>query len=244
MNDMTKIPAASYVRVPKGTIVYPLGDGVPAPSKRDQVVKVKRTFDVDAKSEVFYLLLPDDMRQRFFEAKGPVAPDIFEFTDRLTKGDYRAVEWSGKWALIADTVPAEAPASAKKDKKSEEKGPLTKLEQMVPGSVWRFTQDAELRYKVRNPAYLNIREDVQNSLRQMPSHARTLAVEAKLKELGVVDYIDKPWGHVKAGETFTVLKKLTSGYAGGVDVPTLFRGERFTLPYSSLEPVIELVSAP
>lgn len=49
---------------------------------------------------------------------------------------------------------------------------------------------------------------------------------------------------MKAGETFTVIGKLTQGYAGGQDVPTMFRGERFTLPYSSLEPYIELVSTP
>jgi hypothetical protein len=240
---MTKILVNGYIRVPKGTIVYPVGDGVPAPSARDQVVKVKKIFDVDAKSDSFYMLLPDDMRQRYFEGNGSIDADIFEYTDKLTKGDYRAVEWSSKWALIADTQPAEAPASATKKPKAVEK-PLTKLDQMVRGSVWRFTQDAELRYKVRNPAYVNIREDVQNSLRQLPSHARTLAVEAKLNELGVVDHIDKPWGHVKAGETFTVLSKLTNGYAGGLDVPTLLRGERFTLPYASLEPYIELVEGP
>jgi hypothetical protein len=240
---MTTIQVNGHIRLPKGTTVYPIGDGVPGPTTRDQVVKVKRIFDVDAKSENFYLLLPDDMRQRYFEANGSVDPDIFEYTDRLTKGDYRAVEWSSKWALIADAVPAEAPASAKKTKKAEEK-PLTKLDQMVRGSVWRFTQDADLRFKVRNPAYVNIREDVQNSLRQLPSHARTLAVEAKLSELGVLDYIEKPWGQVKAGETFTVLSKLTPGYAGGLDVPTLLRGERFTLPYDSLEPYVELVESP
>ena len=70
------------------------------------------------------------------------------------------------------------------------------------------------------------------------------SVAAKLGELGVVDYIDKPWGHVKAGETFTVRSKLTSGFAGGQDVPMLFRGEKFTLPYTSLEPFVELVTGP
>src|SRR3954451_20299385 len=242
---MSSLQSGDYVRVPKGTIVYPIGDGLPAPSGRDQVVKVKRIFDVDAKSEAFYLLLPDDMRQRYFDAKGPVASDIFEFTDRLTKGDYRAVQWSAKWALIAHTTPADAPAKAATGKaatgkKAAEKMPLTIQDRLVPGSVWTFSRDAELRYKVRNPAYLNAREDVQNSLRQLPSHARTVAVDAKLNELGILDHIDKPWGHVKAGETFTVLKKLTAGFAGDVDVPTLFRGERFTLPLSSLEPVIEI----
>jgi hypothetical protein len=242
---MTDIQVNGYIRVPRGTVVYPIGDGVPAPTTREQTVKVKKIFDVDVKSDSFYLLLPDDMRLRYFEASGPnrsIDPDILEFTDRLTKGDYRAVEWSSKWALIADTKAAEAPASAKKGKKADEK-PLTKQQQLVRGSVWRFTQDAELRYKVRNPAYADVRDDIQNSLRQLPSHARTLAVEAKLTELGVIDHIDEPWGRVKAGETFTVIGKLTSGYAGGQDVPTLFRGERFTLPYDSLEPYIELVSA-
>jgi hypothetical protein len=243
---MSEIQVGGYIRVPKGTTVYPTGDGVQFLSTREQVVKVKRIFDVDIKSESFYLLLPDDMRLRYFEASSPdrtVDADIFEFTDRMTKGDYRAVEWSGKWALIADVQYAEPPASARKGKVTA-KEPLTKLQQMVRGSVWRFTQDAELRYKVRNPAYANVRDDIQNSLRQLPSHARTLAVEAKLNELGIVDYIDEPWGAVKAGETFTVIGKLTSGYAGGQDVPTMFRGERFTLPYTSLEPFIELVSAP
>lgn len=240
---MSSLQSGDYVRVPKGTIVYPIGDGLPAPSARDQVVKAKRIFDVDARSEGFYLLLPDDMRQRYFEAKGPVASDIFEFTDRLTKGDYRAVQWSAKWALIAHTLPAEAPAKGAARKKAAEKAPLTIQDRLVPGSVWSFSRDAELWYKVRNPAYLNAREDVQNSLRQLPSHARTVAVDAKLNELGILDYIEKPWGHVKAGETFTVLKKLTAGYAGDVDVPTLFRGERFTLPLSSLEPVIGLAEA-
>jgi hypothetical protein len=60
--------------------------------------------------------------------------------------------------------------------------------------------------------------------------------------MGGVDYLDEPWGPVKAGETFTVRGKLTSGFAGGQDVPMLFRGEKFTLPYASLEPVIELVT--
>jgi hypothetical protein len=244
---MSEIQVNGYVRVPKGTTVYPTGDGVEAPSTREQVVKVARIFDVDVKSDNFYLLLPDEMRLRYFEASGgkrPIDPDILEFTDRLTKGDYRAVEWSTKWALIANLQPAEAPANAKAGKKTEkaEKKPLTKQQQMVTGSVWRFTQDAELRYKVRNPAYATTRDDIENSLRQLPSHARTLSVDAKLNELGVMDYLDEPWGAVKAGETFTVRGKLTSGFAGGQDVPMLFRGEKFTLPYASLEPFIELVT--
>lgn len=242
---MSEIQVNGYVRVPKGTTVYPTGDGVEAPSTRDQVVKVAKIFDVDVKSDNFYLLLPDEMRLRYFEASGgkrPIDPDILEFTDRLTKGDYRAVEWSTKWALIANLQPAEAPAKAGKKAEKAEKKPLTKQQQMVTGSVWRFTQDAELRYKVRNPAYAMTRDDIENSLRQLPSHARTLSVDAKLNELGVVDYLDEPWGSVKAGETFTVRGKLTSGFAGGQDVPMLFRGEKFTLPYASLEPFIELVT--
>jgi hypothetical protein len=243
---MSEIQVDGYIRVPKGTIVYPTGDGVEAPSTRDQVVKVTNIFDVDVKSDNFYLLLPDDMRLRYFETSGgkrPIDPDILEFTDRLTKGDYRAVEWSTKWALIADVQPAEAPARAKTAKKVEkpEKKPATKQQQMVIGSVWRFTQDAELRYKVRNPAYAAMRDDIENSLRQLPSHARTQTTDAKLNELGVMDHIDDLWGPVTAGETFTVRGKLTSGFAGGQDVPMLFRGEKFTLPYSSLEPFIELV---
>jgi hypothetical protein len=67
-------------------------------------------------------------------------------------------------------------------------------------------------------------------MREMPSHERTLTVDARLQEAGVLNYIDKPWGRVKAGETFTVRSKLTSGFAGGQDVPMLFRGEKFTLP--------------
>src|SRR3712207_7439541 len=53
----------------------------------------------------------------------------------------------------SDVQPAEAPANAKTARKAEKptKKPLTKQQQMVIGSVWRFVQDAELRYKVRNP---------------------------------------------------------------------------------------------
>lgn len=244
---MSEIQVNSYVRVPKGTVVYPIGDGMPSPSTRDQVVKVKRIFHVDVKSDSFYLLLPDDMRLQYFEDSGSnrtISPEIFEFTDRLTKGDYRAVEWSSKWALIAEVQPAEAPVTAKKGTKEAKKvaEPLTKQQQMVTGSVWRFTQDAELRYKVRNPAYANVRYDIESSLRELPSHARKLTVDGKLEELGITDYIDEPWGHVTAGETFTIRGKLTSGYAGGQDVPMLFRGERFTLPFSSLELFVELVA--
>jgi len=243
---MSDIQVGGYIRVPKGTIVYPTGDGVEAPSTRDQVVKVSNIFDVDVKSDNFYLLLPDDMRLRYFEASGgkrPVDQDILEFTDRLTNGDYRAVEWSSKWTLIANVHSVEPPARATASKKTEKK-PLTKQDQMVIGSVWRFTQDAELRYKVRDPAYAIKRDEVESSLRQLPSHARTQTVEAKLAELGVLDYLDEPWGTVKAGETFTIRGRLTSGLAGGRDVPMLFRGEKFTLPYASLEPFIELVSKP
>jgi hypothetical protein len=89
-----------------------------------------------------------------------------------------------------------------------------------------------------------MRDEVESSLRQLPSHARTQTVESKLSELGVMDHLDEPWGDVKADETFTVRSRLTSGFAGGQDVPMLFRGEKFTLPYASLEPFIELVSAP
>lgn len=242
---MSDVQVGGYIRVPKGTIVYPTGDGVEAPSAREQVVKVKRIFDVDVKSDNFYLLLPDDMRQRYFEAgaaKRPIDSDILEFTDRLTKGDYRAVEWSSKWALIADVQPAEAPASARTTKAEKaEKKPLTKQQQMTMGSVWRFTQDVELRYTVRNPAYAVMRDDIASGLRELPSYARTQAVEAKLSELGIMDHLNEPWGPVRAGETFTVRGKLTSGFAGGQDVPMLFRGEKFTLPYSSLEPFIELL---
>jgi hypothetical protein len=244
---MSEIQVNGYVRVPKGTMVYPTGDGTEAPSTRDQVVKVVKIFDVDIKSDSFYLLLPDEMRQQYFEASGskrPIDPSILEFADRLTKGDYRAVEWSTKWALIADLQPAEAPARAKAGKKvdASEKKVQTKQQQMVTGSVWRFTEDAELRYKVRNPAFATMRDDIASSLRQLPSHARTQSVDAKLSELGVIDHLDEPWGPVKAGETFTVRSKLTSGFAGGQDVPMLFRGEKFTLPYASLEPFIERVT--
>ncbi|WP_457090901.1 hypothetical protein [Microvirga sp. P5_D2] len=246
---MSDIQVGGYIRVSKGTIVYPTGNGVEAPTTRDQVVKVAKIFDVDVKSDNFYLLLPDDMRQRYFESSGgkrPIDQDILEFTDRLTKGDYRAVEWSSKWTLIAGVQPAEPPARAKADKKTDKpaKTPPTKQQQMVIGSVWRFTQDAELRYKIRNPAYAVMRDEVESSLRQLPSHARTQTVESKLSELGVMDHLDEPWGDVKADETFTVRSRLTSGFAGGQDVPMLFRGEKFTLPYASLEPFIELVSAP
>ncbi len=238
---MSTIHVNGYVRVPKGTIVHPVDDGVAAPSARNQTVKVQRIFAVDVKSESFYLLLPDDMRERYFEdssAKRAIAPEILAFTDRLTKGDYRAVEWSGRWALIADVEPAEPPANAKAKKEALAE-PLTIAQQMVPGSVWRFMRDAELRYKVPNPAFAGVRSDIENSMREMPSHERTLRVEARLRGMGVVNYIDKPWGHVTAGETFTVRGKLTSGFAGGQDVPMLFRGEKFTLPLTSLEPVIE-----
>ncbi|KFG70565.1 hypothetical protein [Microvirga sp. BSC39] len=243
---MSEIQVDGYIRVPKGTMVYPTGDGVEAPATRDQVVKVANIFDVDVKSENFYLLLPDEMRLRYFEASGgkrPIDQDILEFADRLTKGDYRAVEWSSKWALIADVQPAETSARAKVAKKADkpEKKPVTKQQQMVIGSVWTFTQNAELRYKVRNPAYAVMRDDIESSLRQMPSHARKQTVDAKLSELGMIDYIDEAWGPVMSGETFTVRSKLTSGFAGEQDVPMLFRGEKFTLPYASLEPFIELV---
>jgi hypothetical protein len=243
---MSEMQVDGYIRVPKGTMVYPTGDGVEAPSIRDQVVKVTNIFDVDVKSDNFYLLLSDEMRLRYFEANGgkrPIDQDILEFTDRLTKGDYRAVEWSRKWALIADVQPAEAPARAKTAKKVEkpEKKSATKQQQMVTGSVWHFTQDTELRYKVRNPAYAAMRDDIDSSLRHLPQHARTQAVDAKLEELGFMDHIDEPWGQVTAGEIFTVRSKLTSGFAGEQDVPMLFRGEKFTFPYASLEPFIELV---
>jgi len=87
-----------------------------------------------------------------------------------------------------------------------------------------------------------LRDDIESGLRQLPSYIRTQTVEAKLSELGVIDHLDEPWGPVKAGETFTVRSKLTSGLAGGQDVPMLFRGEKFTLPYASLEPFVELVA--
>ncbi|MEE1611355.1 hypothetical protein [Microvirga sp. CF3016] len=246
---MSEIQVDGYVQIPKGTIVYPTGDGIEAPSTRNMVVKVAKIVDVDVKSNNFYLLLPDEMRLRYFESSGgkhPIDRDILEFTDRLTKGDYRAVEWSKKWALIANVQPAETPVSAKTSKKTAkpEKQPLTKLQQMAAGSVWRFIQDAEIRYKVRNPAYATIRDDVVSSLRQQPSHARTQTVESRLSDLGVIDHLDQPWGPVTAGEIFTVRSKLTSGFAGGQDVPMMFRGEKFTLPYASLEPFVELVNGP
>ena len=71
---MSEIQVNGYVRVPKGTMVYPTGDGVEAPSTRDQVVKVARIFDVDVKSDGFYLLLPDEMRLRYFDASGSKRP--------------------------------------------------------------------------------------------------------------------------------------------------------------------------
>jgi hypothetical protein len=87
-----------------------------------------------------------------------------------------------------------------------------------------------------------MRDDIASSLRQQPSHARTQTIESRLSDLGVIDHLDEPWGPVTAGETFTVRSKLTSGFAGGQDVPMMFRGEKFTLPYASLEPFVELVN--
>jgi hypothetical protein len=82
---------------------------------------------------------------------------------------------------------------------------------------------------------------LQPTQRHLPSYERMQAVDARLNELGVKDHLDEPWGPVKADETFTIRGKLTSGFAGGQDVPMLFRGEKFTLPYTSLEPFIKLV---
>src|SRR3712207_1178190 len=177
---MSEIQVGGYIRVPKGTMVFPAGDGVEAPATRDQVVKVTDIFDVDVKSDNFYLLLPDEMRLRYFEASGgkrPIDQDILEFTDRLTSADYRAVMWSGKWALIANVQPVEAPANAKTAQKPEKtvkpgKTPLTKQQQMVIGWVWRFVQDAELRYKVRNPTYAAMRSDLDRGLHELSQHAR------------------------------------------------------------------------
>jgi len=67
---MADIQVGSYIRVPKGTMVYPTGNGVEAPATRDQVVKVTNIVDVDVKSDNFYFLLPDDMRLRYFAANG------------------------------------------------------------------------------------------------------------------------------------------------------------------------------
>lgn len=153
-------------------------------------------------------------------------------------------EWSGKWALTADVQPAEIPvrAGTPQRRKKPEKKPLTKQQQMVTGSAWRVIQDAQLRYEVRNPAYAIMREEIGDSLRPLPLHARAQSVDAKLSELGLQDHRDWLWGPVKAGETFAVRSRPTSGFAGGQDVPMLFGGEKFTLPYDSLEPFIELVS--
>ncbi len=98
LTHMSEIEVDGYARVPKGTMVYPTGDGVEAPSTCDQVVKVVKIIDVDVNSDSFYLLLPDDMRLRYFEASGskrPIDPDILEFADRLTKGDYRGLNGRG-----------------------------------------------------------------------------------------------------------------------------------------------------
>ena len=75
-------------------------------------MRITNIVDVDVKSDNFYLLLPDDRRLRYSEARGDkrsIDQDIPEFTDRLTRGDYRAVEWWRKWALIANGQPADAP---------------------------------------------------------------------------------------------------------------------------------------
>ena len=178
-----------------------------------------------------------------FRGQGPVASDIFEFTDRLTKGDYRAVQWSAKWALIAHTLPAEAPAKSAARKKAAEKAPLTIQDRLVPGLVLELLTRRRALVQGQEPGLSECARGRPEQPAPVALSRPNRAVDAKLNELGILDYIEKPWGHVKAGETFTVLKKLTAGYAGDVDVPTLFRGERFTLPLSSLEPVIGLAEA-
>jgi hypothetical protein len=78
-------------------MVYPTGDGVEAPATRDQVVKVTNIFDVDVKSENFYLLLPDEMRLRYFEASGANVRLIRTFWSLLIASQRATIErWSGR----------------------------------------------------------------------------------------------------------------------------------------------------
>jgi hypothetical protein len=52
---------------------------------------------------------------------------------------------------------------------------------MAIGSMWQFTQDVELRYRVRNPAYAAMCDEVDSSLRHLPPNVRSQAVDANLE---------------------------------------------------------------
>ena len=130
------------------------------------------------------------------------------------------------------------------------KAPNKRL-QMVKGSVWRFTQDAELNYRGRNPLYHStiqqfwVEKRAEFERKKTPHQEQYALRDAYLAERGVEEKIVMSQGSVKAGEEFTVNGKFFTGYDfDGFGFPALFRGKKFNFIYTAVEPVTEVISIP
>lgn len=130
------------------------------------------------------------------------------------------------------------------------KAPSKRL-QMVKGSVWRFTQDATLTYRGRNPKYHSTIQEFWNKKRvefdrnQTPHLEQYKLRDAYLAERGIEEIIDMTLGSVKAGEEFTVTGKFFTGYDfEGFGFPATIRGKKMNLIYTAVEPYIEAINIP
>lgn len=263
---MSEIKAGDCVKVPAGTVVqeyvsYKWRDG--KASTRDVIVEVTRVIDALRKNTYDYADLPHirpkieclkldgrDPDAYWDKVREIISPD---FPDEVY------VEWSnGKKraklsavVLATDDEKSKRAEKATKGAKTREDAPPTIRQQMVKGSKWRFTEDAEIMVWYDNPAYNNFIRNYWDAYRKQHGAAMGGDALGAVKAAGIPPHIAQSAGKATKGREFTVSGKMHQSYvsANGLIVPCTFISPDGTkkehhLPFKEIEKRVEAVDIP
>jgi hypothetical protein len=259
---MTEIVTDGFVRVPKGTLVFDrytwaVNKKGTQPAKRDLIVKVRDILgQIDR--HVLVALVPEDVAAAVEQTRAyinqtssglciispspsgcPALTGHMPDLSKRLKNDFRMVVWgtgdAQRMALIADVEPAAEPV-----RKDPATHALSKRQQMVKGSVWRFTKDEQIIRQKPNPAWAEARENwytYSGPIRSFSDYAASLNLS---------EYLDYVWADVKAGETFTITAKSRTTWRPdeGLVAPIEFRGKASWLPHRIITELAEPATIP
>ncbi|RYD40935.1 MAG: hypothetical protein EOP83_34595, partial [Verrucomicrobiaceae bacterium] len=234
MSDpITLIKRDSYILVPKGTRVYRtdiLFEGS-KPASRDQTVQVKNVGE--ARDRINSMISREqyaDLSQRISSSRVWYNAALSQaqvhqqnednakstwhgtFTD-IMKRDHPnsrpvVVEWADKFAFLDEVQPVAAPVKKAK--------PVTKLQQMVLGSLWEITEDHVVEIEVFNQAHI----DAQVSFRQSYNGPRDYDrrerwIKEQVAASGIPEKEMRTFGTIAKGSVIECTGKSSShGYFG------------------------------
>lgn len=274
---MTDIKKGDWVKIPKGTVLCGTSydyRGQPTPPKvtqRDAVAQVKDvdshnwwTRELSGVERHAYDRAHYGHFDRYHTTPGKMARDE-PFKDIVRKKlgitDLATVSWGGdyKQAFAEFVTKVDAPVKSTKPTK------INKKQQMVPGSKWKVTKDADLAIDIPNPAVESAMAAWDRAHKPTwpntytpggraayDAHFKARDAERDRLNATLGEFSSRPIRSLKAGEVFEVMSKWSTycpynySVRGESWVDVQFDGTTtpLAIPYKSVEPVIDVESIP